>query len=481
MTLSEQLGHFAAGLTFAELPPDVVASVRDRLLDTVGLCLAGSRTEEATAVLGLAAGAGGAADASAIGFERPLPAAQAALINGLSAHALDFDDTHLPSILHPSAVLIPAALAVAEAEDAGGRELAAALAAGYEVDVRLGMAAYDEAAANNAFFERGLHATSICGTLAAAVVAGRLMRLPGKQVADAIGIAASMGAGIIEANRSGGSVKKLHCGLAARAGIEAARMARAGITGPPTALEGRFGFYAAFVQGAYEPTVVVRGLGAEWETPRIFYKPYPANHFTHTGIEAARRLRLRAGFDVGQVRRLELRVATPTLRTIAEPREEKVRPRSGYHAKFSGPYTVAAALLGGGGLGLGHGDFTDTRAADPAVLQLAAKVYCVSDPRCDAVYPRQFPAVLVAQMEDRSTFIEEVMENFGSPQRPLGASGLRTKFDDNCAAAGLTAAAPKLAAAVADVVEEGPARMMRLLREVVAARGADPDTKKEVA
>jgi hypothetical protein len=84
-------------------------------------------------------------------------------------------------------------------------------------------------------------------------------------------------------------------------------------------------------------------------------------------------------------------------------------------------------------------------------------------------------------MEDRSTFIEEVMENFGSPQRPLGASGLRTKFDDNCAAAGLTAAAPKLAAAVADVVEEGPARMMRLLREVVAARGADPDTKKEVA
>ena len=122
-------------------------------------------------------------------------------------------------------------------------------------------------------------------------------------------------------------------------------MARHGITGPPTVLEGRFGLLQAFCGDQSDVDAIVDGLGERWELPGIFFKPYPCNHFTHAGIDAARRLRAR-GVDPAEIEHLELGAPTPVLRTIAEPREDKTRPKSGYHAAFSGPYTVAAGAAG---------------------------------------------------------------------------------------------------------------------------------------
>ena len=183
-----------------------------------------------------------------IGGEERCPAPAAALVNGTLAHALDFDDTHLPSVLHPSASVVPAALAVAEARGRSGAEALHAIAVGIEINVRLGSAGYDATQRVNLFFERGLHATSICGALAAAGAAALLLGLDAAGVADAIGIAASMGAGLLEANRTGGTVKRVHCGWAAHAGVCAAELARSGLTGPPTVLEGRFGFFAGLLR-----------------------------------------------------------------------------------------------------------------------------------------------------------------------------------------------------------------------------------------
>jgi 2-methylcitrate dehydratase PrpD len=231
-----------------------------------------------------------------------------------------------------------------------------------------------------------------------------------------------MGAGLLEANRTGGSVKRLHCGWAAHAAVSAARLAAAGATGPPTVLEGRFGFYEALCGGAYDPELVPRELGERWETPGILFKPYPANHFTHAGIDAALALRAR-GLDAGEVERIELAVAAPTLRTIAEPPEEKARPRSGYHAQFSGPFTVASALLGGGGLGLYLDDFTDERARDPRRLALAARVTCTSDPECDAIYPRELPAIVRVTLRGGETLEQRQLAN-----RRLTREEVETKF-----------------------------------------------------
>ena len=124
-------------------------------------------------------------------------------MNGVLAHSLDFDDTHLPSVLHPSASIIPGVLAVAEQTGASIADAVAAAAAGYEVCVRTGMAAYDKSLGNSVFFERGWHATSICGTLGVAVAAAKLMGLGAEGIAHALGIAVSMGSGVIEGNRAG--------------------------------------------------------------------------------------------------------------------------------------------------------------------------------------------------------------------------------------------------------------------------------------
>jgi 2-methylcitrate dehydratase PrpD len=175
---------------------------------------------------------------------------------------------------------------------------------------------------------------------------------------------------------------------------------------------------------------VVTGLGEQWELPGIFFKPYPCNHFTHAGIDAALELRSR-GVSPDDVDEIELGVAAPVLRTIAEPPGAKARPESGYHAAFSGPYTVAAALVGGGGLGVGHDDFTDEAAADDRRLDVAARVRCVSDERCDSIFPVQLPAVLRARTADGTRHEVRVDVNRGGPDNPLSADEHATKFRMN--------------------------------------------------
>lgn len=430
-TLAQQLAEFAESATFATLPDAVVQSMKERVLDSAGICLASMAEGLGDGVADLAGVWGGTEEAGIIGRAGRFPAPSAALVNGTLAHSLDFDDTHLPSVLHPSASIVPATLAVAEMLGASGQDLLTAAAIGVEICVRIGMGGYLPDA-GNVWFEKGWHATSICGTLGAAALTAKLLGLGVDGTRNALGIAASMAGGVIEANRTGGTIKRLHCGWAAHAGITAALLVKHGYTGPPTVFEGRFGVFQAFLDGTFDPQNVVRGLGEQWEVPGIFFKPYPANHYTHAGIDAALAIRRQVGtIDPNQITRIELGAAASALRTIGEPREEKIRPQSGYHAQFSGPFTVAAALLGGGGLGVSFADFTNEMARDPARLALAQKVETFVDPECDRVFPNQFPAVVRVHFADGRVLEERVMANRGGPQNPLSEAELRLKFTIN--------------------------------------------------
>ncbi|WP_167768712.1 MmgE/PrpD family protein [Nocardia sp. CS682] len=426
-TIVQRLAAFAVSARDRGVGPALRANAAQRVLDALGNSLAALDAPAVQAVRTVVAEWGGTPQATALGLPGRWPAASAALLGGTLAHALDFDDTHLPSVLHPSATVVPAALAAAEAQNAGGAALLDAVAVGIELAVRVGMAGYDAALGNSIFFERGLHATAICGALGGAAAAAMLAGADADTIAHAVAIAASMGSGLLEANRTGGTVKRVHCGWAAHAAVTAAGLARAGLTGPPTVFEGRFGLLQAFCGDQCDPAAILDGLGEHWELPKVVFKPYPCNHFTHAGIDAA--LRLRAdGITAADIVRLELGAPTAVLRTIGEPHAAKIRPQSGYHAAFSGPYTVAAALLGGGGLGVFHEDFTDTAAADAQRLALAARVTCVADARSDAVFPHQFPAVLTAWLRDGSVRTERVEMNRGGPGNPLSEDELATKF-----------------------------------------------------
>ena len=434
-TLLQRFGSFAESVTYDNLPAAVTQSLKERALDTIGLCLAATPLDTSRMMIEMVSQWGGHAEATAIGTSQRMPAPSAALINGTLAHSLDYDDTHLPSVLHPSASLIPGVFAAAEAMNANSQDVLAALAVGYEMCVRSGMAGYDRALGNSVFFERGWHATSICGTLGVAAAVAKLYGLGASGVMHAVGIAASMGSGIIEGNRAGGSVKRMHCGWAAHGGVVAAQMARAGFTGPPSALEGRFGFYQAFCGGQFDADEFTNGLGESWCVPDIFYKPYPANHFTHAGIDAAMKLRERIP-SLDDIVEIELGVPSPVLRTIAQPPDQKARPQSGYHAQFSGPFTIAIALMtkmtgGGGGLGLWLDDFVDTHVSDERYLALAAKVRCVANAECDAIFPHQFPAVVKVTMKSGEVLEEKVLANRGGPNNPLSFDELKIKFMAN--------------------------------------------------
>lgn len=430
-TVARSLARFAHGLHDRGLPDEVARSVRRRVLDTLGLCVAAHRLATSTAVTGYALDQGGSPRAGIIGTRERVPAPLAALANGVLAHSLDYDDTHLPSILHPSAVVVPAALAAAEYAGADGAATERAVAAGLETTVRLGMAGYDRALGNSVFFEHGQHATSICGAMGAAVAASLLLGSGPEDTVHALGLTASFASGVIEANRTGGTVKRLHCGWAAQSALGAAQLVARGFTGPPTVIEGRFGFLRAFLREDADVDTITDRLGEEWEVPGIFFKPYPANHFTHTVIDAG--IRLRSRVDPQDVAGIRVGVPAAVIRTIGEPLEVKRTPETGYQAQFSAPYAVVAGLLGGGGLGVGTGDFTDDLARDPRRRALMALVEVVPDPACDDIYPHQFPAVVTVRTRDGRLLREEVLHNRGGPANPLTDDDLTRKFLDNTA------------------------------------------------
>lgn len=442
MSLSAEIATWIADLRADDVPADVQTNVSDRVLDTVAVAIAGHNSDAGHAANAIVARwAGGLAESTQMVTGLRLPAEAAALANGTYAHALDFDDTHLPSIVHPSAPLVPAALAQAEASQASRPETITALTAGYEVLCRLALAQYDSTLRNSVFFEHGFHATSILGTVAGAAACARLLGLKAEGIAHAIGIASSMGSGIIESNRTGGSIKKLHCGWAAHGAVTAAQLAANGLTGPPTVLEGRFGLFRAFCGHQWNPDAVTSGLGDHWCTTQIHFKPYPCNHFTHAIVDAALRFKEK-GLRADEIAQVKIGTASASWRTIGDPIEEKRRPRSPYHAKFSAPFVFATTMIGGSGLGVSGSDFTDETLNDPRRLRLAAVCDVQPDAECDAIFPDAFPAFVTVTTADGQQMTETVTANRGGPERPLTQNELLAK-------AKLTAGdrAPSIAAA----------------------------------
>ncbi|MGB3414944.1 MAG: MmgE/PrpD family protein, partial [Microbacteriaceae bacterium] len=429
LTAAETLAAFGESLSYQDLPPMIAEDIKSRILDFMGICVAATQLESSRVVQEYVRSFPAGGSSTAIGIAGNVMAEYAAFMNGVLAHSLDYDDTHLPSVLHPSAVVIPAVLAVAEEVGSSPEEVIVAIAFGLEVTIRLGMAGYDREKNNSLFFEYGQHATSICGSMGASAAVAKLIG-NAETIQHALGVNASMAAGIIESNRTGGNVKRLHCGWAAHSAVSAAKLAKHGITGPPTVLEGRFGFFWAWLKGEFFPEELTRNLGTDWAILDIFFKPYPANHFTHAVIDCGIQLR-EMGILPEQIQSVVLGVPGPAKRTIGEPLEVKQNPQTGYMAQFSAPFAFASGLIGGGGLGVGLDDFTDEKALDPNYVALMAKVDVVEDEECTQIFPNQFPAKALVTLVGGKELRLEVLVNRGGNKNPLSFEELRKKFLDN--------------------------------------------------
>src|SRR3984893_8658811 len=241
-TPARTLGEFACGLTFEHIPAAVLERAKLLILDALGCGIASNAYGFSDAALAGAIALGGVGRCSVIGRANRLPVRDAALVNGMLIHGLDFDDTHLASIIHATAACLPTALTFGEELDVDGRVLLVVYAAGMETAIRVG------AAAKGGFHHTGFHATGVVAHFSASVVAARLLNLPSEAIVAAQGIAASTAGGVQVFLEEGAWTKRLHPGWGAVAGITAATLAKNGFFGPSRAYEGRFGLFETHLQ-----------------------------------------------------------------------------------------------------------------------------------------------------------------------------------------------------------------------------------------
>ncbi|MFL9913651.1 MmgE/PrpD family protein [Paraburkholderia sp. RL17-337-BIB-A] len=424
-SVSERCASWAVGLQFDDCPDALREAARWRLLDTLGVGLAATSLPVAEAMLGAAGDLSDGADADVIGNGgRRVSVPWAALANGTLFHSLIFDDTHSETIVHPSSVVVAAALAAAQANHASGRDFLTAMMAGSEITCRIGLAAARR------FHAAGFQPTAVVGPLGATVAAGKLYGLDSRQLAHALGIAGSFVSGIIESWTDGAWAQLLHAGWAAHSGIVAATLGRRGFSGPSTVIEGKAGVLCTHTRPNGIPFAFERitdALGERWESAQIAFKPFPCGHVIHPFLDALLALH-REGLEADQVKRIVCPIADYMIPVVCSPVEQKRRPRTDAQARTSLQYSLAEALHHGR---LDARSYQPESLNDPRILALADRVEVkVDDSAPDS---RIFKGWVIVHTVEGRVLEKIVPSTRGSVDNPMSETELRDKFFANAA------------------------------------------------
>lgn len=427
-TISERLVQFSENLQYEDIPPEVIDKTKQHVLDLIGVCIGSTRIDFGKSALKLIGGWGGTREATLIGRRTQVPAHHAALCNGILGHGQDYDDTHTESVVHPSAALVPVALAVAERTGCSGREMLTALVAGLEATIRIAMPAL------NKIHLRGFHTTSVAATFGAALITARLEKIGSQRAVQAVGIGGSFASGLLECVPAGSGAKRLHAGWGALCGIVAAQLAHGDYTGPNTVFEGKLGVYNSFLRGeTLDLDVIFKGLGREWETLDIRPKLYPCCHYLQAFLDCAAALRRKPQIRVEDIAAISCRISPGAVNMVCEPWEKKLKPVTGYDARFSLPFAVALMLIRGKA---GVAEFSAKVAADPKIRQLMAKVSYAAEPNYQV---KDMPGWVEVTLKDGSRHVWEVPEVRGNAKHPIALEELLDKFNANTAFLGAAA------------------------------------------
>ena len=402
----DALVDFVLDLEPASLPSAVLEAAERSVTDWLGTTLRGSAEPLAAALATVIEGAGGSPQATVVGRGRHMSALLAALANGAQAHALDFDDTHLPSIVHGAAPVAPVVLALGEWHHRPGADVLTAFVAGFEVETRLGRVI------GRALTDRGWHVTGTLGHFGAAAAAGWMLGLDRARLAQALGIAGTQAAGLTQA--FGTMSKPLHPGKAAMDGLLAALLAREGFTGPTAVLDGPGSLPATFL-GMADIGVALDDLGKRFEILQNSTKLYAACHLTHATVDAARRLRPRVVTALPSVEAIRCRVHPLVLRVA-----NQISPRTGLEAKFSVAFCAALGLVHGEA---GEAEFGERTLRDPAIARLMTRVSAEADAGLDV-----WAAHMTVRLADGRELAEHVTAARGTPENPATREDVEDKF-----------------------------------------------------
>ena len=405
MDVTQTLARFVVESHYEDIPESVRHEAHRALLNVLGCAIGSGRHETVERTVSALKPCFGPAQATLAGRAERCDILNAALINGISAHVLDFDDTH-PNAIHPSAPVWPALLALAEHRRPSGRDLIHAFILGAEAELRIGNAVYPS------HYDVGFHATGTCGVFGAAVACARLLRLDLQRTCWALGIAATQAAGLRE--MFGTDCKSLHPGKAARDGLTAALLAAKDFTSSERGIEAPRGF-AHVLAAERDFTRITERLGGHWEFARNMYKPFACGLVVHAAIDACLQLREAHGLRMGSIARVKARVNPIVMELTA-----KTEPRTGLEGKFSVYHACAIALARGQA---GEPEFGDAAVLDPNVVALRRKVEVKPDPAVE-----KMEAYVTIQLDDGRTLEQHVAHALGSVERPMSDADLESKF-----------------------------------------------------
>lgn len=414
--ITRPLAEFAAGLRFEDLPEEVVAHVRLATLDALGCCLVGSTLPWTRMLAEQMRADGGAPEARLIGSGDRLPLAAAVLVNSTAGHAFELDDIHRDSIIHPNSLAVPVALGAAEAwEVVSGAEVVTAIVAGYEVSTRIGMAAGTD------LLLRGFHPQGTGGAFTAAATAARMRGLDADGTRNALGIAGSLGAGLMAA-QEGAMVKRLHSGNAAQAGVRAAQLAARGFTGISNVVEADYGGFLSAFAGKVDTAPVLDGLGERWEILNTGIKPYATVTSIHAALDALSKLMRENDLAADDIRHIHAGVSTATHVHCAWA----YAAQSVTAAQMNLYYGLAMIALDGRAF---VDQFAEDRIADPAVFDVIERIEAEVDPEIDALGPAfRHMARVTVTLNDGRKLVEEVRDRRGSPENPVPPESITAKF-----------------------------------------------------
>ncbi len=407
------LCQFLADFTLADVPPDVLLKTKELFLDWFASALAGKGTAPVACIERFAEAAGPSTGPAQIFSSRKFTTPYfAALVNGAASHVVEQDDLHNSSVLHPAAVVFPAVMAVAQAENRSGAEVLVAAIAGYEAGIRIGE-----------FLGRShykiFHTTATVGTLAAAAAVGKLWGFDAERMNQALGSAGTQAAGLWEFLRDAADSKQLHTAKAAADGLMSAWLARDGFTGARNILEGAQGMAAGMSTDA-DPSKLADRLGERWATAETSFKFFASCRHTHPAADALKVLMAREGLKWDDIESVTTYVHQGAIDVLGPV----VNPQTVHQAKFSmGTVLGLVAVHGHAGLR----EFDDHALQDERVIDFRKRVQMVLDADIDAAYPRQWTARVEVQCKDGRVLSAYVDVPKGDPGNSLSKEELEAK------------------------------------------------------
>lgn len=405
---TRQLAHWIIDSDWRDVPQAARKEAVRSMFNWVGCCLGGATHETTDRALDALAEFSGKPEATVLGRRENLDILHAALLNGITSHVLDYDDTHLATIIHPAGPVAAAILPLAERLGTNGTDFMHAIILGVETECRIGLSVYPS------HYDRGFHITGTAGVFGSAAAAGKLLGLDEQQLVWALGIAATQSAGLKE--MFGTMCKPFHPGSAARNGLQAALLASRNFTSSNRGLEAPEGFMFAY-SDEQDFTRITEGLGDTWEVEKNTYKPFSCGIVTHPVIDACIQLRNQHKLDAQNIDRVSLRV-NPLVLSLTG----KQAPQTGLEAKFSIFYISAAAIVHGAA---GPNQFTDSAVQNSVVTDLSTRVEAQIDP---AVSEEE--AWVAVTLRDGTVLEKHVEHAVGSVQNPLTNAQLEFKFSD---------------------------------------------------